>query len=112
MSSEEIKYREFYNDLEEEDIEAISSINLNVYAELREDPANLCYGEFSRAFGKATPRQRGYIHGLSKKIGIDEYKELPYYVEDIRFLTLLQAIYVIEELLSIKDAMTESDSIF
>ena len=112
MSNEEIKYKEFYNDLEEEDIDAISSINLSKYADFKKDPADLPYKEFSSAFGKATSRQRGYIHGLAKKIGIDEYEELPYYIKDIRYLTLLQAIYVIEELLFIKDSMFENDGIF
>lgn len=112
MSNEEVKYREFYNDLGEEDIENISSINLGLYSEFRKDPNDLPYKEASLAFGKATPRQRGYIHGLSRKIGIDEYSELPYYIKDIRYLTLLQAIYVIEELLSIKDAMFEDSGIF
>jgi hypothetical protein len=63
------------------------------------------------AFSKATARQRGYIHGLSDKLGIDEYGFLPYYVPDIRDLTLFQAAYVIDILLSMRDAMEES-SIF
>lgn len=112
MSSEEIKYKQFYNDLSDEDVDNISSINFHLYEEFKKDPSELPYGEASPAFGKATSRQRGYIHGLSKKIGIDEYSELPYYIQDIRQLTLLQAIYVIEELLFIKDTMLEEDSIF
>lgn len=100
-----------FEDLSDEDIELIKTIDLRIYAEFKQSPDDLPYKELSMAFSKATPRQRGYIHGLSDKLGIDEYGFLPYYVPDIRDLTLFQAAYVIDILLSMRDAMEES-SIF
>ena len=100
-----------FEDLSEQDIELIKTIDLYQYADFKQSPNDLPYKEFSMAFAKATPRQRGYIHGLSGKLGIDEYGFLPYYVADIRDLTLFQAAHVINDLLIMKDAV-EENSIF
>ena len=100
-----------FEDLNDEDIEIIKTIDLRPYANLKQSPDDLPYKEFSMAFAKATPRQRGYIHGLSDKLGIDEYGYLPYYVPDIRDLNLFQAAHVINMLLVMKDS-SEENSIF
>lgn len=100
-----------FEDLNDEDIELIKTIDLGPYADFKQSPNDLPYKEFSMAFAKATSKQRGYIHGLSDKLGIDEYGSLPYYVPDIRDLTLFQAAHVINMLLVIKDSM-EGNSIF
>lgn len=100
-----------FEDLSEQDIEMIKTIDLKQYLDFKQSPDDLPYKEFSMAFAKATPRQRGYIHGLSDKLGIDEYGSLPYYVSDIRDLTLFQAAYVINTLLDMKEA-AEENSIF
>lgn len=66
------------------------------YGEFMFEPDKLCYKNYSPMFDKARPRQRGYIHGLSKKLCIDEYSNLPFYVKDIRMLTVAQAGEVID----------------
>lgn len=66
------------------------------YEEFRFPPDQLCYQFVSPLFEKATGRQRGYIHGLARKLEIDEYTELPYYIKDIRWLNNMQAGEVIE----------------
>lgn len=96
-----------FEDVSDDVIELVKMIDFRPYAEFKQSPDDLPYKEFSMAFSKATPRQRGYIHGLSDKLGIDEYSSLPYYISDIRDLTLFQAAYVIDILLSMKDAMDE-----
>ena len=65
--------------------------------------ANLCLSLINCAIKiillcltKLRTRQRGYIHGLSKKLCIDEYSNLPFYVKDIRMLTVAQAGEVID----------------
>ena len=95
--------------LTQEEIEFIQSLDLSAYEEFHLQPDKLCYQDIAPAFEKANPRQRGYIHGLSKKLGIDEYKNLPYYVKDIRFLTSAQAAEVIDILLRMQ---SKTDSIF
>ena len=95
--------------LTNQEIEWIQSLDLSAYEEFRVQPDELCYKEFSAGFDKAYSRQRGYIHGLSKKLGIDEYNDLPYYVKDIRFLNVFQAGEVIDILLSMEK---ENVSIF
>lgn len=82
--------------LSELDIKLINSVSINKYSEFRFEPDKLCYKNFSPLFDKARSRQRGYIHGLAKKLSIDEYSELPYYVKDIRYLNVHQAAEVIE----------------
>lgn len=82
--------------LSDSEIKLISSVSINKYAEFRFEPDKLCYKNFSPLFDKARPRQRGYIHGLAKKLNIDEYSELPYYVKDIRYLNVSQAAEVID----------------
>ena len=64
-----------------------------------------CLGE---SFKKAHPRQRGYIHGLSKKLDIDDEVELPYVVNDVRKLTVSEAadvISILKEMYESQDAM-------
>ena len=100
-----------FEDLSDEDIELLKTIDLRRYAEFKQSPDDLPYKEFSIAFAKATSKQRGYIHGLSKKIDIDEYSSLPYYIKDIRELTLFHATHVIEILLTLKDE-AEGNNIF
>lgn len=63
-------------------------------------PAYFIFGE---KYEKARPRQRGYIHGLSKKLGIDDNVELPYIVSDVRRLTVMEAAEVIEILREMVD---------
>ena len=101
-------YSENYT-LTPKEIEFIQSLDLSGYEEFHRQPNELCYQEISPAFEKANPKQRGYIHGLSKKLGIDEYTALPFYVKDIRFLTTAQAAEVIDILLNMKN---KTDSIF
>lgn len=98
--------------LTKEDIEFLSSVSKKEYAEFRKEANELCYKNFSELFDKAKPRQRGYIHGLSKKLGIDEYGFLPYYEGDIRMLNVLQAGEVIEILKELVDKAENDDSIF
>lgn len=54
------------------------------------------YFPMGEGFTKAKPRQRGYIHGLSAKLNIDDEKELPYVVRNVRQLSILEAGDVIE----------------
>lgn len=100
-----------FEDLSDEDIALVKTIDLGQYSKFKTSPDDLPYKEFSTAFAKATSRQRGYIHGLSNKLNIDEYGELPYYVSDIRDLTIFQAAHVINTLLVMRDAF-EENSIF
>ena len=71
-------------------------------------PAYFVFGE---KFEKARPRQRGYIHGLSKKLDIDDNVELPYIVGDVRRLTVGQAVEVIEILKELVDRQKEEEDI-
>lgn len=99
--------------LTQEDIDFLKTIDKKQYAEFRKEANELCYKNFSELFDKAKPRQRGYIHGLSKKLDIDEYGFLPYYEGDIRMLNVLQAGEVIEILKELVDqAENQNDSIF
>ena len=99
--------------LTKEDIDFLTFPNKASYAEFRKEANELCYKNFSDLFDKARPRQRGYIHGMSKKLSIDEYGSLPYYEGDIRMLNVLQAGEVIEILKDLYDKMESSDdSIF
>ena len=81
---------------------------LQDFQDLYEKPNStfFCLGE---GFKKATPRQRGYIHGLSKKLDIDDDYELPYVVEDDRKLTVSEAADVISIL---KEMVESQDSLF
>lgn len=97
--------------LSKKEIGEIQSLDLSAYSEFHMQPDKLCYQEYSSLFEKASPRQRGYIHGLCNKLGIDEYSNLPYYVKDIRFLTCLHAKEVIDILLNMRDCNI-NDSIF
>lgn len=101
-----------FKELSEDDIRLIESTDLHDLRDFKQSPLDLPYKEFSIAFSKATPRQRGYIHGLSKKLDLDEYGNLPYYVPDIRDLTVLQAIRVINILIDMENELPKSDSIF
>lgn len=103
-----MQYADRYT-LTQEEIEFIQSLDLSAYEEFHLPPEQLCYQDIAPAFEKANPRQRGYIHGLSKKLGIDEYSSLPFYVKDIRFLTSAQAAEVIDILLHMQN---KTDSIF
>ena len=89
--------------LTKEDIALMNSVSIVKYQEFRFEPDQLCYKNFSPLFDKAKPRQRGYIHGLSKKLNIDEYENLPYYVKDIRYLSVRQAAEVIDILIEERD---------
>lgn len=95
-------------ELSKDDIAALKLVGIK-YDEFRFEPDKLCYKEYSQMFDKARPRQRGYIHGLAKKLCIDEYSELPYYVKDIRYLNVMQAGEVIDIL---KEEAESGDSIF
>lgn len=95
--------------LTQKEIDFIQSLDLSAYEEFHLPPDQLCYQHIAPAFEKANPRQRGYIHGLSKKLDIDEYTNLPYYVRDIRYLTSAQAAEVIDILLNMQ---SKTDSIF
>ena len=68
-------------------------------------PAYFIFGE---KYEKARPRQRGYIHGLSKKLNIDDHIELPYAVNDVRKLTVAEAAEVIEILREMVDKKENS----
>ena len=95
-----------------DEIELMKSVDKKVYSEFRKEANELCYKNYSELFDKARSRQRGYIHGLSKKLDIDEYGFLPYYEGDIRMLNVLQAGEVIEILKELADREDNSDSIF
>ena len=68
-------------------------------------PIDFIFGE---KYEKAKPRQRGYIHGLSKKLNIDDHIELPYEVNDVRKLTVAQAAEVIEILKQMVDNLNQT----
>ncbi len=59
-------------------------------------------------FEKASARQRGYIHGLTKKLGIDEDDfETP-----TKEMTVIQASEMIEELKMMADGITVTEKIY
>ena len=85
----------------------LKDTNLLKFDDLREWP-NPYVKSLSLKNEKAHPRQRGYIHGMSKKLGIDDNIELPYIVKDVRKLDVEMAaevIQILKDLIDNKNAM-------
>ena len=80
-----------------QDIKAIqhSAFIKKNFGDLEQHP-NPVYFVMGPMFEKAHAKQRGYIHGLSKKLGIDDTFELPYILCDVRQLLVYHAAEVIE----------------
>ena len=88
----------------------LRKLDLSEFADIEICP-NPAYFIFGEKFEKARPRQRGYIHGLSKKLNIDDNVELPYIVSDVRRLTVGQAAEVVEILKELVDKQKEEEDI-
>jgi len=84
---------------------------LSDFEDLKEFP-NPYIKNLSKKYEKAHPRQRGYIHGLSKKLGIDDNIELPYIVKDVRNLDVEEAGEVIEILKELWDEQNMGGALF